>query len=151
MDYFLLHYEYEEYFESLPSDEDRAKLLMALFAYAKRREIIQTTGMAHAFFIALKNRIDKERHPSGPMHRSWKGGLTEYSRKARNSLEYRAWRKKVLERDGYACVVCNSKNNLHVHHIVPFSRDHSKRFVVDNGITLCKSCHNNEHKKGHIG
>lgn len=39
MDYFLLHYEYEEYFESLPSDEDRAKLLMALFAYAKGEKL----------------------------------------------------------------------------------------------------------------
>jgi 5-methylcytosine-specific restriction endonuclease McrA len=61
--------------------------------------------------------------------------------------EYKSWRKAVLTRDGGVCRECWDKDNIKnrkelvAHHIVPIYADKSKVFEVDNGITLCKSCH----------
>ena len=30
---------------------------------------------------------------------------------------------------------------MHAHHIIPWKVNKSKRFELDNGLTLCKSCH----------
>ena len=57
------------------------------------------------------------------------------------------WREAVLSRDGHKCVRCDNGNNLHAHHI---QRQHSHphlALVVDNGETLCKECHVDEHEK----
>ncbi len=64
--------------------------------------------------------------------------------KGRQSNNYEIWRKKVLERDNYECVKCGSKNTLHCHHLIPWKEDNSKRFEIDNGQTLCASCHMKE-------
>lgn len=59
----------------------------------------------------------------------------------RLSTKYKNWRYEVFERDSHACTSCGSKKNLHPHHIKNWT-DHPRfRFDVDNGTTLCKSCH----------
>lgn len=80
---------------------------------------------------------------SGEHHHWWKGGLTTENWKIRKSLEYKQWRHKVFERDGYQCVVGGKAhgNNLQADHIKPFSTFPAERFDVDNGRTLCKECH----------
>ena len=58
-DAFLIYYEYEKYFASL-SPEDGYKLLMAIFAYEKRHEEnIKLDGMAAAFFMVMKDALDR--------------------------------------------------------------------------------------------
>lgn len=53
-------------------------------------------------------------------------------------------RLKVLRRDMFTCVKCKAKNvQLHVHHVVPLSRDGSNR--LENLTTLCKRCHEHTH------
>lgn len=59
----------------------------------------------------------------------------------RLSKEYREWRFAVLARDNNACVKCNDTNELHAHHIKPFSKHKNLRYNVDNGETLCRRCH----------
>lgn len=51
------------------------------------------------------------------------------------------WSEKVKKRDNYTCQKCGStQKQLNSHHI--FSRSHkSTRWDIDNGITLCVSCH----------
>lgn len=56
------------------------------------------------------------------------------------------WRKAVLKRDKHRCQKCGSRLNLHVHHILPFSKYPELRFETTNGITLCVSCHIEEHR-----
>jgi hypothetical protein len=58
-DAFLIYYEYEKYFAAL-SPEDGYKLLMAIFAYEKRHEeTIKLDGMAAAFFMVMKDALDR--------------------------------------------------------------------------------------------
>ncbi len=56
---------------------------------------------------------------------------------------YKDWRRKVYKRDGRKCQMpgCNSKYKIQAHHIKKWSRAASLRYDIDNGITLCKSCH----------
>lgn len=56
------------------------------------------------------------------------------------------WRKSVLERDKHICQHCGDERNLYVHHISYWSDDPVNRVNIDNGITLCKSCHKKEHE-----
>jgi 5-methylcytosine-specific restriction endonuclease McrA len=67
----------------------------------------------------------------------------------RKSIEYKLWREAVFKRDNYTCVWCgdNRGNNLNSDHILPFSQYPELRFAIDNGRTLCKTCHVNRHKK----
>lgn len=57
--------------------------------------------------------------------------------------EYKAWRKKVYQRDNFTCQWpnCNIKKRLNAHHIKKWSECPSLRFVLDNGITLCSTHH----------
>ncbi len=66
----------------------------------------------------------------------------------RTSKEYREWRTSVFERDNFTCVSCKQKGKkLNAHHIKEWANYPDLRFEVDNGITLCESCHKKLHKK----
>lgn len=60
---------------------------------------------------------------------------------------YKDWRKKVYKRDKFSCqfpkahTACKSKRRLQAHHIKKWSTSAALRYEVDNGITLCRECH----------
>lgn len=55
---------------------------------------------------------------------------------------YKRWRLAVYTRDGFCCRLCRKgKRRLNAHHIRRWSDYPELRFVVSNGITLCRSCH----------
>lgn len=58
-------------------------------------------------------------------------------------------REEVLKRDNYQCVMCGSKENLEIHHRIPYSSFLLPRNAnrLDNLITLCKKCHRNKHRE----
>lgn len=58
------------------------------------------------------------------------------------------WRHLVYERDNYTCQCCgdNKGGNLVVHHLDGYHWCKEKRIDVDNGVTLCKSCHKDFHR-----
>ena len=69
----------------------------------------------------------------------------------RNTEQYKKWRKKVFERDDYTCQKCKNKGgNLEAHHIRAFKKYKNDRFVMTNGVTLCKKCHREVHKNKDI-
>jgi len=77
----------------------------------------------------------------GKNHHNWKGGITPINEKIRRSIEYKLWRKAVLEMDNYTCRFCGKGGYLEADHIKSFSDYPELRFVIDNGRTLCKNCH----------
>lgn len=54
------------------------------------------------------------------------------------SEEWAYKRQKILERDGYKCVVCKETNNLNVHHLTYV---HLGNELPTELVTLCNKCH----------
>jgi len=56
---------------------------------------------------------------------------------------YKDWRIKVYKRDKFCCQMpgCKKKKYLNAHHIRKWASASALRFDVDNGITLCRWCH----------
>lgn len=59
--------------------------------------------------------------------------------------DYRIFRKNVLDRDNHKCQCCGLEKKLHVHHIFSYRYYPSLKTDVNNGITLCKYCHQKYH------
>lgn len=82
----------------------------------------------------------------------WEGedvGLANLLIQARGlESPYRKWRTAVLDRDGRMCRAdnCGAKTKLHAHHIVRWVDSVELRLDVDNGVTLCASCHRKQHR-----
>lgn len=52
-------------------------------------------------------------------------------------------RRDVLTRDKYQCQRCGNGNNLDVHHLIPENANGAS--VINNLVTLCRSCHRRVH------
>ena len=79
---------------------------------------------------------------SGPNANNWQGGISTQNEIERKRVEYRIWRIAVFTRDDYTCQICGQKGgHLHTDHIKPFSKYPELRYAIDNGRTLCVSCH----------
>lgn len=75
-------------------------------------------------------------------------GRTPVNEKIRRSVETKLWREAVFTRDDFTCQLCKKRGGkLHPHHILNFSTHIDLRFDVENGITLCESCHKSFHKE----
>jgi len=59
-------------------------------------------------------------------------------------FEGKNFRAKVLWRDKYTCQRCGNNQSLQAHHIVWVSKGGTS--TPNNGITLCKKCHDTLHK-----
>lgn len=77
---------------------------------------------------------------TGSKNVNWKGGIL---REERTELpEYENWRKEVYKKDRWICKICGYKGRqLVAHHIKSFKDFPKLRFIIKNGITLCRSCH----------
>lgn len=91
-----------------------------------------------------KSKIGKPRLDiAGEKHFNWKGGVTKERQRIQITIEYKQWRMKVFNRDKFTCRECGDDRggNLQAHHIKSFAEYPELRFIVSNGITLCKECH----------
>lgn len=88
-------------------------------------------------------------------------GKTKLSYLLRTNAYNREWRTNVFKRDNYTCQRCGERGSyIEAHHIVELTKLVKKYNIIsvvdaikikefwdiDNGITLCKSCHKQEHK-----
>lgn len=69
--------------------------------------------------------------------------------KTRKSIRGLEWTNGVKARDGFKCMHCGCDDvgRLQAHHIVPWEQNVELRFVLENGITLCRSCHTKEERR----
>lgn len=60
-------------------------------------------------------------------------------------------RQQILKRDGYRCVECARYGKIRgadeVHHIKHYDEFQELAFVDSNLVSLCKACHNAQHKE----
>ena len=103
----------------------------------------------------IKTRIFGEQHPN------YKNGLSYAYRQIKGIPEYVDWRTSVFKRDNYKCVECGFVGYLEVHHKTTLKELFLKHEItthyeaidipefwdIDNGITLCRPCHENKHFK----
>lgn len=97
--------------------------------------------------LSLETRKNMSEARKGEKHHNWKGGITPLNQKIRHTFEYKLWRTAVFERDNYTCIWCGAKSGngkavvLNADHIKQFAYYPELRLAIDNGRTLCKSCH----------
>lgn len=62
-------------------------------------------------------------------------------------VDEKLWRNRVYKRDNYTCQYCNDNKggNLNSHHLDGWNWCIDKRYDIDNGVTLCKKCHEEFH------
>ncbi len=79
----------------------------------------------------------------GANHYAWKGGRKQQER---GQGEYNRWRKLVYKRDHWTCQACGGNaREINAHHIESWAACEEKRYDINNGIALCKPCHQEIH------
>jgi 5-methylcytosine-specific restriction endonuclease McrA len=116
-------------------------IIIATNGLINKRRPTKSCGCFRSEF--LKSRTGKNNPNYNP-------NLTDEDRigkRVSNSI-YAAWAKSIYERDNFVCQICFINNrSIHAHHLDGWNWCKEKRFDLDNGVTLCKLCHNKFHKK----
>lgn len=74
--------------------------------------------------------------------------INQDNQRDRSTKAYSDWREGVFKRDNYSCQKCgNHGGTLNAHHIKKYSKYPELRHVIENGITLCESCHKDLHRE----
>lgn len=78
---------------------------------------------------------------------NWNYNKTDEERKNDRSYpEYKEWRKSIYKRDNYICQKCGEiAGILNAHHLEGYANNKELRTTLENGITLCESCHKDFH------
>lgn len=106
------------------------------------RKYVRTMEYRKKMSEIVKQRVKEGRH------NTYKGGITPFYKKIRNCFENVLWRNFVFMRDDYTCQKCGRiGGNLKGHHIFSVNKFLNLIFYKENGITFCKECHNEFHKK----
>lgn len=93
--------------------------------------------------IDYGERLQKENNPH------WNENKSDEERQDdRKYIEYNQWRESVYKRDNFTCQCCGDSTggNLNAHHLNSYNSDIEHRTAIENGITLCESCHKKYHK-----
>jgi hypothetical protein len=83
----------------------------------------------------------KENHPN------WHGGISNINSIIRQTSEYKVWREEIFKRDNWTCQNCQTRSKMgnrvciEAHHLKSFKDYPELRFVISNGVTVCKKCH----------
>ncbi len=107
---------------------------------------IRSCGCLMRESSVVNGKVGAKKH-SGSKSHLYKADLTQERReKTRNLVQLREWVKQVFERDNHTCDLCKRRGKgMHAHHLNCWPDYPDERFLLANGITLCKSCHKNFH------
>ena len=104
---------------------------------------------------SLKTRQKMSKY-TGDARWNYRDGITILNKRIYHSYKYRQWRSDVFTRNGFICQRCGKKGDIEAHHKKEFSKIISENKIatlekalnceelwnINNGITLCKKCHN---------
>jgi len=126
---------------------------LSLIAHLKAQEnpFIDENGIdipSKGYYVLIPNRkrLEKEKEDY----------ILELKLSHKNQVNSKQWKVKSIEiknRDNFKCFICNSSNNLEVHHTMYFKDvklwNYENKFL----ITLCRNCHQETHdnKKDLLG
>lgn len=101
--------------------------------------------------------ISKVGKRTGIDNPSWKGGITPFIQKVKRLPEYTTWFRSILTRDRFICRKCKNYKSpgITAHHLKSFAylirilqdktltgaKQFKELWDLNNGVTLCKSCH----------
>jgi 5-methylcytosine-specific restriction endonuclease McrA len=133
----------EEHLGKSPSKETRQKIATTL----KGKK--QAAGRAQKAIATARARGTQYR---GSRHHWWQGGTTPLRHRYADP-RYSEWRTAVMNKYDWTCQECGKKGDrkkrtgLDAHHIKGWTAYPEFRYVVDNGIPLCRPCHKREHRR----
>ena len=103
----------------------------------------QTRIKNGSFKLTEEQKIQRSCTARGISREEWDGFVISERQQDWGSEEAGEWRKLVFERDDYTCQDCGDRGvYLEAHHIKEWINYPELRLDVDNGLTLCKKCHN---------
>lgn len=107
-----------------------------------RKGVTRNTGRTH-FAKGMKPWNYGKDSPGfrGENNPNWRGGISSQKKIEWSKREARAWRKAVLNKDNYRCVLCGANEKLHCDHIMPQFTHPQLKYEVSNGRVLCFDCH----------
>lgn len=107
----------------------------------------QDTGARKVLLDGIKGRSQSPEWRNAPQfqrgekHPRYKGTRGE-RQVAMGRYQYSQWRKAIFERDNYTCQQCGKcGGRLNAHHIKEWKNFPELRYALENGITLCATCH----------
>lgn len=104
----------------------------------------------------------------GKNNSTWRGGVKSIYDRIRGLSKYWEWRNSIIKRDNNACIKCKSTKSLEVHHkttlkflVLNYCKEKNCKvenlidkdllseyfYDINNGVTYCKKCHREYHKK----
>lgn len=141
--------------------EETKKKIRAYRHTSEARAKISAAGIGRTYSEERNRKISIAN--LGPKNKFWRGGITPLHEHIRKIRKYRQWRKSVFERDNYTCYFCKIKGGrLNAdHHPKMFAEILYKNNILsiiqalkckelwnlNNGRTLCESCHKEKGKK----
>lgn len=121
------------------------KIFLLNFMNYKRHE---NTYCVHCYGSLFRK---GENNPNYKKELTYEDRINDKNRN-RNIIGYKDFIKSVLARDNYTCICCKQRHkNLNVHHLDSYDWCKDKRIEIENGITLCKTCHTNFHANYGLG
>lgn len=129
---FTFYSEYWDVIKRFRRNSDRLRLLEAICCYSLyQEEPIGLPNDQQIAFDSIRWMMDADLRSASEIRRSG---------------EYKGWRTSVFQRDDYTCQLCGARGvKLNAHHIKPFAIFPELRTDVNNGITLCVTCHKAVH------
>lgn len=128
----------------------------------EQQKLRQSISMSGRKYTEERLKKCKDRFVIKENHPNWKGGITPLYLQIRHHFKMRQWISDCFHRDDFTCQECGVRGNkLNCHHIKHFSeiicewniKTLEEALVCDelwdlnNGVTLCRDCHNLIHKK----
>ena len=115
-------------------------------AYGQKQSIA-ISGVNNPWFgVRAESHPCYGKAPKGDENHFYKDGKCYERVGDRLKPEQKQWAKRVKERDGYTCQVCQARGvKLVSHHLFSYSTHPELRQEDTNGICLCKTCHDQFH------